>query len=68
MSTICRHTRKAKLSELDAQLIVISVRVGEFKHRKMGEIKRPRRYYKCEFCNSFHTTSQEQLTEMSSPR
>lgn len=68
MSKKCKVTGKHKLSELEAQLIVARVGVKESRNRKMREIRLPRRYYSCEFCQSFHTTSQEQLTETSSSR
>ncbi len=60
----CYRTGKYRLTELDAQLVVARVEMQDTQHRTNREIRMPRRYYKCEFCHEFHTTSQDKNQEV----
>lgn len=55
----CKTTGKTKFSELDAKIALSEVTSVEVhhRHRKFREV--PKRHYECEFCHSWHLTSQD---------
>lgn len=56
---ICSRTGKRKFdTELDAQISISTVQSSNAHHRHRSHRDEPSRAYECEFCHSWHTTSQ----------